>query len=160
MSGAQMRRQLTPAILLVAIVFAAFLLAMSPVGTSALSPVGTAAPGSAATPALNTAGRTVAGAVQARTLTAEDLGLEVSVSDPQLSPDGRSVVVVTSRPDYQENRFDRQLVLVDVASGLFERRSPHPPAPVDGRSDSLRSQADLGPRPPSDRLARVAGQTH
>jgi dipeptidyl aminopeptidase/acylaminoacyl peptidase len=124
MSGAQMRRQLTPAVLLVAIVVAAFLLAMSPVGTSALSPAGTAVPGPTGAPALSAAGRTVAGAFQARTLTVDDLRLEVSLSDPQLSPDGRSVVVVTSRPDYDENRFDRQLVLVDVASGARRDLTP------------------------------------
>jgi dipeptidyl aminopeptidase/acylaminoacyl peptidase len=41
----------------------------------------------------------------------------VSISDPQISPDGKSVVIVVSRPDYVNNRFNAELVLVDVASG-------------------------------------------
>ena len=54
---------------------------------------------------------------QARPLTVDDLRLEVGVSSPEISPDGASIVVVTSRPNYEENRFDRTLVLVDVATG-------------------------------------------
>ncbi len=41
----------------------------------------------------------------------------VNLSDPQLSPDGKSVVVVVSRPDYALNRYNAELVLIDVASG-------------------------------------------
>lgn len=41
----------------------------------------------------------------------------VNISDPQLSPNGKSVVIVVSRPDYVNNRFNTELVLVDVASG-------------------------------------------
>ncbi|GAB2839450.1 S9 family peptidase [Ferruginibacter profundus] len=41
----------------------------------------------------------------------------VNVSDPQISPDGKSIVIVVSRPDYVQNRFNAELVLVDVASG-------------------------------------------
>jgi dipeptidyl aminopeptidase/acylaminoacyl peptidase len=41
----------------------------------------------------------------------------VNISDPQISPDGKNVVIVVSRPDYMNNRFNTELVLVDVASG-------------------------------------------
>ena len=41
----------------------------------------------------------------------------VGISDPQISPDGKSVVIVVSRPDYVQNRFNAELVLVDVSSG-------------------------------------------
>ncbi|MCA6439096.1 MAG: S9 family peptidase [Sediminibacterium sp.] len=41
----------------------------------------------------------------------------VNIADPQISPDGKSVVIVVSRPDYINNRFNAELVLVDVASG-------------------------------------------
>jgi dipeptidyl aminopeptidase/acylaminoacyl peptidase len=41
----------------------------------------------------------------------------VGISDPQISPDSKSVVIVVSRPDYINNRFNAELVLVDVASG-------------------------------------------
>jgi len=61
---------------------------------------------------------------QASTLTLDDLRLEVGVSDLALSPDGSAVVVVTSRPNYEENRFDRTLVLVDLASGDRRHLTP------------------------------------
>ena len=51
----------------------------------------------------------------------------VNVSDPQISPDGKSIVCVVSRPNAKDNRYDADLVLVDAASGAqrnltFERR--------------------------------------
>jgi dipeptidyl aminopeptidase/acylaminoacyl peptidase len=39
------------------------------------------------------------------------------VADPQISPDGKSIVVVVSHPNYAEDRYDADLVLVDVSSG-------------------------------------------
>jgi dipeptidyl aminopeptidase/acylaminoacyl peptidase len=47
----------------------------------------------------------------------DDLGKLVGLADPHLSPDGRSVVVVVSRPNYDKNRQESELVLVDVATG-------------------------------------------
>jgi len=47
----------------------------------------------------------------------ESLARMTRVSDPQLSPDGRSIVVIVSRPNYDDNRTDADLVLVDVATG-------------------------------------------
>ena len=47
----------------------------------------------------------------------EDLTKIVNVSDPQISPDGKSIVCVVSRPNFDEDRSDRELVLVDVATG-------------------------------------------
>jgi len=44
-------------------------------------------------------------------------GKMVSISDPQISPDGKSIVIVVSRPDYEKNRNNAQLVLVEVPSG-------------------------------------------
>ena len=41
----------------------------------------------------------------------------VNISDPQISPNGKSIVIVVSRPDYVNNRYNAELVLVDVASG-------------------------------------------
>jgi dipeptidyl aminopeptidase/acylaminoacyl peptidase len=41
----------------------------------------------------------------------------VGITDPQISPDGKSVVIVVSRPDYVNNRSNAELVLVEVASG-------------------------------------------
>ena len=39
------------------------------------------------------------------------------VADPQFSPDGKAIVVVVSRPNYTEDRYDADLVLVDVPGG-------------------------------------------
>jgi dipeptidyl aminopeptidase/acylaminoacyl peptidase len=52
-----------------------------------------------------------------RRLTLDDLGRVVRLSDPQIAPDGKSIVAVVSRANYDENRYDAELVLVDVASG-------------------------------------------
>jgi dipeptidyl aminopeptidase/acylaminoacyl peptidase len=47
----------------------------------------------------------------------DSLGKLVGVADPQISPDGKSIVVRVSRPNYEKNKLDAELVLVDVASG-------------------------------------------
>ncbi|OGX88990.1 hypothetical protein BEN49_01260 [Hymenobacter coccineus] len=46
-----------------------------------------------------------------------DLAKLTGLTDPQFSPDGKRVAVVTSVPDYDEDRFLTSLVLVDVANG-------------------------------------------
>jgi dipeptidyl aminopeptidase/acylaminoacyl peptidase len=40
----------------------------------------------------------------------------VSVTNPQISPDGKSIVVAVSRANLQDNRFDVQLVQVEIAT--------------------------------------------
>ena len=56
---------------------------------------------------------------EARTRTIElgDLQKIVSVSSPAISPDGKSIVIVVSRVNWDEDRLDSQLVLVDIATG-------------------------------------------
>lgn len=39
------------------------------------------------------------------------------LGDPQISPDGKSIVVVVSKPDLKENRFNSELVSLDIATG-------------------------------------------
>src|SRR4029077_5573838 len=46
----------------------------------------------------------------------ESLGRLVRVADPQISPDGKAIVAVVSRPNYDDNRYDAELVLIDVAT--------------------------------------------
>jgi dipeptidyl aminopeptidase/acylaminoacyl peptidase len=53
---------------------------------------------------------------QSRRIEVEDFAKVVTVSDPQISPDGKSIVCRVSRWNMQEDRTDRQLVLVDIAS--------------------------------------------
>src|SRR5258708_22390306 len=40
-----------------------------------------------------------------------------SVSDPQISPDRKAIVFVVSRPNLEPDRIDRELVLLDIATG-------------------------------------------
>ena len=46
----------------------------------------------------------------------EDVGKVVRVTDPQIAPDGKSIAVVVSRTNFEEDRYDPEVVLVDVAS--------------------------------------------
>jgi dipeptidyl aminopeptidase/acylaminoacyl peptidase len=46
-----------------------------------------------------------------------DYAKVVRLADPHISPDGRSAVVVLSRPNYVENHFDSELVRVSLPSG-------------------------------------------
>jgi dipeptidyl aminopeptidase/acylaminoacyl peptidase len=57
----------------------------------------------------------------------DDLRLEIGVSSPQISPDGSAIVVVTSSPNYEDNRFDRTLILVDAETGEQRDLTPHRP---------------------------------
>ncbi|WP_426059440.1 TolB family protein [Hymenobacter sp. B1770] len=56
-----------------------------------------------------------------------DLAKLTSLSDPQFSSDGKTIAVVFSRPDYEENRSQTGLLLVTAANGqqrvLAERRA-------------------------------------
>jgi len=69
----------------------------------------------------------------------EHAGRIVRLSDPQISPDGASVALVVSRANYEENRFDAELVLVDIRtraqrSLTHGRRVSQPRWSPDGKS--------------------------
>ena len=49
-------------------------------------------------------------------VTLDTLSSIVRVTDPQISPDGRKIVVVVARQNLKEDRADSELVLVDVES--------------------------------------------
>src|SRR5947209_7310507 len=75
------------------------------------------------------------------------------VSDPQISPDGKSIAIVVSRPNYVENRHHAQIVLVDVATGSqrtlsYERRGVSSPrwSPTGDRLAFLAMDTSLKPR--------------
>jgi dipeptidyl aminopeptidase/acylaminoacyl peptidase len=53
---------------------------------------------------------------QASRIQLDDLAKFVTVSDPQISPDGKSIVCVVSRANLEEDRYDNELLLIDVAS--------------------------------------------
>src|SRR3712207_3174925 len=54
---------------------------------------------------------------QARRIELSDVARIVRVSDPQISPDGRTALVLVSRADLGANEWRAELVLVDVAAG-------------------------------------------
>ena len=60
---------------------------------------------------------TLPAAAQTRHIELNDLTKIVSVSDPQISPDGKTIVFVVSRPNLEKDSSDRQLVQIDIASG-------------------------------------------
>jgi len=54
---------------------------------------------------------------QPRRIELNDYAKITSVSDPQISPDGKTIVLVVSRPNLDQDRSDRELVLIDIATG-------------------------------------------
>lgn len=54
----------------------------------------------------------------ARTLTLHDLRQEVTLSDPQISPDGAKVALLVGRNDFGHDITAVQLVMVDVVTGV------------------------------------------
>src|SRR6187549_2226571 len=59
----------------------------------------------------------VVAAAQSTRMDLDAFGRIVRLADPQLSPDGRSIAVVVSRANFDENRYDPELTLVDVTTG-------------------------------------------
>lgn len=53
----------------------------------------------------------------ARTIELDDFAKISSVSDPQISPDGKSIAFVRSRVNLDQDRADRDLLIIDIASG-------------------------------------------
>jgi dipeptidyl aminopeptidase/acylaminoacyl peptidase len=54
---------------------------------------------------------------QTRHIELNDYAKITSVSDPQISPDGKTIVFVVARPNLDQDRTDRELVLIDIATG-------------------------------------------
>jgi dipeptidyl aminopeptidase/acylaminoacyl peptidase len=57
-----------------------------------------------------------AGAVCAARFAIESAGKIVRVADPEISPDGKTIALVVSRTNFEEDRYDPELVLIDVAT--------------------------------------------
>ncbi|HJU25360.1 MAG TPA: hypothetical protein VJ722_01670, partial [Rhodanobacteraceae bacterium] len=47
----------------------------------------------------------------------DDLQKLVKLSDPQLSPDGKSVAIVVSTPDWKTDKHDTRIDVVEVTNG-------------------------------------------
>jgi dipeptidyl aminopeptidase/acylaminoacyl peptidase len=56
-------------------------------------------------------------AAQSKIIEFSSLRTVVGVADPQLSPDGKRVALIVSHANFDKDRYDRDLVLVDVATG-------------------------------------------
>lgn len=56
-------------------------------------------------------------AAQTRRIQISDLEKVVRVSDPQISPDDKSIAVVVARANMKEDTFDSEIVLLDIATG-------------------------------------------
>src|SRR5438093_8125849 len=70
--------------------------------------------------------------MQSRPFELDDLARAVRLADPQIAPDGRSIALVVSRADLEEDRWDAELAVVDVESGkmralTYERRNASQP---------------------------------
>jgi len=48
--------------------------------------------------------------------TADDVVRITRVSDPQISPDGKSIVIVVAHPNLKTDKYESELVLVDIAT--------------------------------------------
>jgi dipeptidyl aminopeptidase/acylaminoacyl peptidase len=77
------------------------------------------------------------------------VGKMVRVADPQIAPDGKSLVAVVTRPDYEHDLNAAELALVDIASGktrflTHERKSASYPrwSPTGDRIAFLAADAD------------------
>lgn len=49
-------------------------------------------------------------------LTLDDLGRIVTLRSPVISPDGKRIALIVSRPNFADNRHDAELVVIDVAT--------------------------------------------
>ncbi len=76
-------------------------------------------------------------------MTTGDLSLLKGVSDPQISPDGRSVAYVRTTFDYQGDKTISVIVIVDAASGAARHvvQGTAPQWSPDGRSLAFRDDA-------------------
>src|SRR6202035_3293496 len=104
--------------ILYALIVAAFLCAIAP-RLSAQTPSEPATP---AQPQSQQPQQTPAPAAQtqtppARTIQLDDFTKISSVSDPPISPDGKSIAFVLSRINLEQDRADRELLVIDIASG-------------------------------------------
>ncbi len=80
-----------------------------------------------------------------RPLVLDDLRALVSVTDPQIAPDGRTIAVTLRRADYEADKYRTEIVLVDVASRAVRPLTSE-------RDDAARARWS----PQGDRIAFVA----
>ncbi|MHB8754018.1 MAG: hypothetical protein ACYC92_03545, partial [Candidatus Acidiferrales bacterium] len=62
-------------------------------------------------------GMTHAASARGRRIQISDYDKIVRVADPQISPDDKSIVVTVARANMKDDRYDSELVLIDIATG-------------------------------------------
>jgi len=111
-NGAQLRLvklRAAPGAILAALAAIFFLATATPFTAQTPTPQQTPAEASAPTPSQTQPA--------ARTIQLDDLAKIATVSDPQISPDGKSIAFILSRPNVEQDRSDRELLIIDIASG-------------------------------------------
>jgi dipeptidyl aminopeptidase/acylaminoacyl peptidase len=58
----------------------------------------------------------IAAPALAARFTADDVVRITRVSDPQIAPDGKSIAIVVAHPNFKTDKYDSELVLVDIAT--------------------------------------------
>ncbi|HKV28388.1 MAG TPA: S9 family peptidase [Candidatus Acidoferrales bacterium] len=86
---------------------------------------------------------------QSRRIQLNDFAKQAGVSDPEISPDGKSIAFVISRANVNDDRHDRELYVIDIASGAsheltFDRRGVASPR-WSPRGDCVAFLAPVGP---------------
>src|SRR5690348_522023 len=59
----------------------------------------------------------IASAANSKAFQLDDLRKLVSLSDPQISPDGTKIAVIVSTPDWKSDKRRQEIDLIDVATG-------------------------------------------
>ncbi|MGQ0765989.1 MAG: S9 family peptidase [Gemmatimonadota bacterium] len=101
--------------------------------------------------ALATSWLPISSAAQAR-LELSDLARLVSVGSPTISPDGRRIVFTVTRPDFETNRNESEVVLLDIATAssrtiLRARPGSRSFVWADDRRLAFIARGDSGPAP-------------
>ena len=87
-----------------------------------------------------------ASSVAAERLTLDHVAKIVNVSNPRMSPDGKNVVIAVSRANLKDNRFDTQLVLVNVATRAQKILTRRQATATSGRRTARGWRSSLPPR--------------
>jgi len=64
---------------------------------------------------------------QGKRIDLSDMSIKVNLNDPQISPDGKQIVLVVSRLNFEDNRYENELVSIDIATGSQRVLTYHRP---------------------------------
>ena len=55
---------------------------------------------------------------QGKRIDLTDMSIKVDLDDPRISPDGKQIVFVVSRSNFEGNLYEHELVLIDYRHGF------------------------------------------